>query len=112
MFQLGYICLFFSALCSAAASVALKYPDKIGLLSISSNALLIKLPAIVFYGAGFVLYSIGLKDIDVSKAYPVMVSFAILQLMIAGVFFGETISVKMIAGSVLVIFGIVLIGSK
>ncbi|WP_145535392.1 DMT family transporter [Yersinia thracica] len=108
----GYICLFLSALCSAAASIALKYPDKIGLLSISSNPLLIKLPAIAFYGAGFVLYSIGLKDIDVSRAYPVMVSFAILQLMIAGMVFGETISIKMIVGAVLVIFGIVLIISK
>lgn len=108
----GYICLFLSALCSAAASIALKYPDRIGLLAISSNAIIIKMPAIAFYGAGFIFYSLGLKDIDVSRAYPLMVSFAILQLMIAGLLLGETISIKMIVGAVFVIFGILLISSK
>lgn len=108
----GYVCLFFSALCSAFASVILKYPERIGLLSISQNAIFIKIPAIIFYAAGFVLYSIGLKDIDVSKAYPLMVSFAILQVLIIGFIFGETISTKMIVGAVFVIFGILLISSK
>lgn len=112
MLQIGYISLFFSALCSAIASVLLKYPDKVGILALSTNPVLIKFPAIIFYGAGFVLYSLGLKDIDVSKAYPVMVSFAILQVLLFGLFFGESITIKMILGTAFVIIGILLISLK
>ncbi len=112
MLQIGYISLFFSALCSAIASVLLKYPDKVGILALSTNPVLIKFPAIIFYGAGFVLYSLGLKDIDVSKAYPVMVSFAILQVLLFGLFFGESITIKMIIGVAFVIIGILLISVK
>lgn len=112
MLQIGYISLFFSALCSAIASVLLKYPDKVGILALSTNPVLIKFPAIIFYGAGFVLYSLGLKDIDVSKAYPVMVSFAILQVLLFGLFFGESITIKMIIGATFVIIGILLISLK
>lgn len=112
MFQIGYTCLFFSALCSAFASVLLKYPERLGVLSITSNELFTKLPAIIFYGIGFVLYSIGLKDIDVSRAYPVMVSFAILQVITLGYFFGEAITIKMITGAAFVVIGIVLISTK
>ncbi|AVX39026.1 MULTISPECIES: DMT family transporter [Yersinia] len=112
MIQFGYVCLFFSALCSAIASILLKYPDRLGILAISTNPILIKLPAIIFYGAGFVLYSLGLKDIDVSKAYPVMVSFAILQVLAFGLFFGESITIKMIIGTAFVIVGILLISAK
>lgn len=112
MLQVGYICLFFSALCSAIASVLLKYPDRLGILAISTNHIIIKLPAIIFYGAGFVLYSLGLKDIDVSKAYPMMVSFAILQVLVFGMFFGESITIKMIIGSAFLVVGILLINAK
>lgn len=112
MIQISYVLLFFSALCSAFASVFLKYPDRLGVLSISSNEILIKLPAIACYGIGFVLYGMGLKDIDVSKAYPIMVSFAVLQVLSLGMFFGESITIKMIIGSLLVVAGIVLISSK
>lgn len=112
MIQLGYIFLFFSALCSAAASIFLKYPDRLGVLAISTNPLITKFPAIFFYGIGFILYSLGLKDIDVSKAYPVMVSFAILQVIMLGLFFGESLTIKMMVGVVFVIIGIILISSK
>lgn len=112
MFQIGYVYLFSSALCSAIASVLLKYPDKVGLLSISSNTILIKLPAIAFYGAGFILYSLGLKDIDVSKAYPVMVTFAMLMVLILGFSFGEEVSTRTISGMLFLIFGIIIISYK
>lgn len=106
------MCLFFSAFCSALASIFIKYPERLGVLSITSNEILIKSPAIICYGIGFVLYAIGLKDIDVSKAYPIMVSFAVLQVLTLGMLFGESITLKMIAGSILVIAGIILISTK
>lgn len=110
--MIGFGCLFLSALCSAIASIFLKYPDRVLLLSFSSNQILVKLPAIAFYGAGFVLYSIGLKEIDVSKAYPIMVTFAMLMVVLLGFLFGENISVKVIIGIIFLIIGIVIISYK
>lgn len=112
MLQIGYIYLFFSALCSAFASVLIKYPERIGILSITSNEVLTKLPAIIFYGIGFVLYSVGLRNIDVSRAYPIMVAFAILQVIALGSCLGEEITLKMIIGSSFVVVGIILISIK
>ena len=58
------------------------------------------------------MYSIGLKEIDVSKAYPIMVTFAMLMVVLLGFLFGENISVKIIIGIVFLILGIVIISYK
>lgn len=111
-FNYAFVPLFFSALCSAFASVILKYGERIWILNLIDNTLLNKIPAIGFYGIGFILYSIGLKDMDMSRAYPIMVSFAVIQLIIIGHFFGESITLKLFFGVIFVIIGIFMINTS
>ncbi|WP_410016127.1 EamA family transporter [Sodalis sp. C49] len=111
-FSYAFASLFFSALCSAIASIILKYNDKLWFVSSITNVTLAKIPAVGFYGIGFILYSIGLREMDVSRAYPIMVSFAVIQLMILGYFFGETMTLKMLFGALLVVIGIFIINTS
>lgn len=98
--------LFFSALCSSISSIILKYGDRLWIIKNIESSLISKSPAIFFYGIGFILYSLALKYIDVAKGYPLMVSFAIIQVMLFGFIFNETITTKMLIGTLLIIVGI------
>lgn len=104
--------LFISATFSALASVAIKYSDRIFLLKFFSGDIMSKIPALFFYGLGFIFYSIALKYSYISKAYPLMVSFAVLQLLILGYFFGEQINSKVVIGSFIILAGITIINLK
>jgi multidrug transporter EmrE-like cation transporter len=111
-FNYAIIPLFVSALCSAFASVILKYSDKVWFLRSFNNVLLTKIPALGFYGVGFILYGIALSKMDMSRAYPIMVSFAVIQLIIIGYYFGENITLKMLLGVIIVIIGIYIINTS
>ncbi|MBY4889240.1 EamA family transporter [Pantoea sp. DY-15] len=112
MNNISLLLLFLSATFSALASVAIKYSDRIFKFQIFENILISKIPAIFLYGAGFILYSIALKYASVSKAYPIMVSFAVLQLIALGGYFGEELNAKIFIGAALIILGIFIINYK
>jgi multidrug transporter EmrE-like cation transporter len=65
-----------------------------------------------FYFINVLLFAYALKEIDASKAYPVLagISFGILAL-IGSLYLNETLVLKQLAGIVLVIFAIYLIAS-
>ncbi|MBZ6389243.1 MAG: hypothetical protein LBE90_01885 [Pantoea dispersa] len=109
---LSLLLLFLSSTFSALASVAIKYSHQLFQRGLFENPIINKLPAIVLYGCGFVLYSFALKYASVSKAYPIMVAFAVLQLMALGAYFGEDINAKIFIGAFFILLGIFIINYK
>jgi small multidrug resistance pump len=111
--------LFAAAACSAAASILLRLAAQMNVEIISAGALslstlmnastALRIGAIASYGVGFLMYAIALKRIDLSAAYPMMVGMTILVLLIYGVFAGEAITLKGLAGAAMVVFGVALI---
>ena len=108
--------LFLSGTCSALASVLLRVSSQMGgigsLAGLMTTPNLLRLAAIAAYGAGFVLYALALKRIELNIAYPLMVGIAILEIFGYGLIGGETVSVRTAFGAALIMGGIVLIYSR
>ncbi|WP_460548240.1 DMT family transporter [Comamonas piscis] len=74
------------------------------------NNLLLYVFAVFFYGLGFVFYALSLKKLDLSIAYPLMVSVTIIGISAYGILLnGELMTVSKLAGGLLLIIGIFLI---
>lgn len=111
--------LFAAGTLSAVASILLRVAGTLNtavpadrLLSLAtlySPPMLLRGGAIGAYGAGFVLYAIALKRVELSVAYPLMVGITILELFGYGLFAGEAVTVKMVAGAALLAIGVYLI---
>jgi len=116
---MSYFMLFLSGSCSAFASILLRVAGQIPAsamrldwASLASTPNLLRGGAVVAYGAGFVLYALALKRIELSVAYPLMVGIAILEIFGYGLLGGEAASVKSMMGALLVMAGIFLIYSQ
>ncbi|TSC92867.1 MAG: hypothetical protein CEN89_385 [Candidatus Berkelbacteria bacterium Licking1014_7] len=65
---------------------------------------------LVFYGLSFVLYTVALSKIELSRAYPVSsIGAIVLILIISALFLGESLNIYKVAGIVLCLIGIVVI---
>jgi multidrug transporter EmrE-like cation transporter len=116
---MSILLLFAAGTLSAVASVLLRVAGTLntavpsdGLLSLAtlfSAPMLLRFGAIGAYGGGFVLYAIALKRVELSLAYPLMVGITILELFGYGLFVGEAVTVKTMAGAALLAIGIYLI---
>ena len=108
--------LFLSGTCSALASVLLRVSGQMSgagsLIGLMTTPNLLRLAAIAAYGAGFVLYALALKRIELNIAYPLMVGIAILEIFGYGLIGGETVSVRSAFGAALIMGGIFLIYSR
>ncbi len=115
---MAYLMLFLSGSCSALASVLLRIAARMGttnmtsLGDIASTPNLLRLGAIFAYGAGFVLYAVALKRVELNVAYPLMVGIAILEIFAYGLLGGEVVSMRSVLGALLLMGGIVLIYSR
>ena len=116
---MSYFMLFLSGSCSALASVLLRISGQmpagalaINWASLTSTPNLLRVGAIFAYGAGFVLYALALKRIELNIAYPLMVGIAILEIFGYGLLGGETVSVRSTVGAVLIMSGVFLIYSQ
>jgi small multidrug resistance pump len=113
-----YLMLFLSGTCSALASVLLRVAGQMGttpvqgLMNLLTMPNLLRLGAILAYGAGFVLYALALKRVELNIAYPLMVGIAILEIFGYGLLGGETVSARSAIGALLIMSGIFLIYSK
>ncbi|MFC0400808.1 ligand-binding protein SH3 [Paraburkholderia rhizosphaerae] len=111
--------LFAAATSSAIASVLLKLAARLdinataagmsGLWALMTASTGVRLGAVIAYGVGFVFYAMALKRVALSTAYPVMVGITIVALLVYGAMAGESITMKGIAGSALVVVGVALI---
>lgn len=111
--------LFAAAACSAAASILLRLAGQMNVEVIDAGALalstlmhpatMLRVGAMVSYGVGFLLYALALKKTELSTAYPVMVGMTMLALLIYGVFVGEAVTFKGLAGAAMVVLGVALI---
>ena len=112
----AYFMLFLSGTCSALASVLLRVSGQMSgagsLIGLMTTPNLLRLAAIAAYGAGFVLYALALKRIELNIAYPLMVGIAILEIFGYGLIGGETVSVRTAFGAALIMGGIFLIYSR
>ena len=112
----AYFMLFLSGTCSALASVLLRVSGQMGgvgsLAGLMTTPNLLRLAAIAAYGAGFVLYALALKRIELNIAYPLMVGIAILEIFGYGLIGGEAVSVRTAIGAALIMGGIFLIYSR
>ncbi|MDR5732715.1 SMR family transporter [Caballeronia sp. LZ025] len=110
-----YITLLLSGTCSALASILLRLagtlPSEGGalLFGMQARPLIYRLGAIGAYGAGFVLYALALKRVELSVAYPLMVAVTILEIMLFGVVLGEAMSLRTLAGATLLIASVLLL---
>ncbi|CAN7464956.1 ligand-binding protein SH3 [Caballeronia sp. LjRoot34] len=113
--------LFAAGTFSAVASILLRVAATMnttlvsgGLVSLgtlTSGPMLMRAGAIGAYGGGFVLYAIALRRVELSVAYPLMVGITIIELFGYGLFAGEAVTVKAVAGAALLAAGIYLIYS-
>lgn len=93
---------------SVCAQIALKYAGKSEPRSLAWAGLM--LGAMCAYGTSFLVYSVLLRQHDLSKASPLMAAAVALLASLAGlVVFGESLSLRRIAGLVLAIAAIALL---
>ncbi|SAK69628.1 ligand-binding protein SH3 [Caballeronia ptereochthonis] len=110
-----YITLLLSGSCSALASILLRLAGKLPadsgalLFGLAARPMLYRFGALGAYGAGFLLYAIALKRVELSVAYPLMVAVTILEIMLFGVVLGEGASLRTIAGATLLIVSVLLL---
>jgi multidrug transporter EmrE-like cation transporter len=82
---------------SVCAQVSLKYAGKSEPRSLTWAGFMIG--AILAYGASFIVYSVLLRQHDLSKAGPLMAAAVALFASLAGlVLFGESLSLRRLAG--------------
>jgi multidrug transporter EmrE-like cation transporter len=112
---MSYITLLLSGTCSALASILLRLAGKMPadhgalLLSLATRPLLYRFGAICAYGAGFVLYAIALRRLELSIAYPLMVAVTILEITLVGVALGEAASLRTLTGVALLLLSVLLL---
>ena len=117
-FAMGNILLFASMLCTTASHVMIK-----ALIDEAGESLTLSSLFTVFTGpklfrsvlaasllvAGFLLWALCLSRLSLSYAYPVASTSVLLIAVFSVVVLGEAISLKMWAGTVLILAGIVLL---
>jgi len=92
-------------------NTALASGGLVSLGTLTSGPMLMRVGAIGAYGGGFVLYAIALRRVELSVAYPLMVGITIIELFGYGLFAGEAVTLKAMAGAALLGAGIYLIYS-
>jgi uncharacterized membrane protein len=60
-------------------------------------------------GVGLVFWLLCLDRLNLSYAYPIACSSVLLVALFSGLFLGETVTLKMWSGTVLILIGIVLL---
>lgn len=112
---MSYIMLILSGTCSALASILLRFAGKLPgsgealLFGMAARPLVYRVAAIAAYGAGFVLYALALRRLELSVGYPLMVAATILEIMVFGALSGEAMSMRTLAGAALLIASVVLL---
>lgn len=114
---MSFLFLFFSGTFSALASILLRVAGQMpssvmSLAALTSTPNLLRFGAVFAYGAGFVLYALALKRIELNIAYPLMVGIAILEIFGYGLLGGEAVSIRSVLGATLIMTGIFLIYSQ
>jgi len=109
MSPLALLFVLISSFCAATASVILRL-DGTGAFptQVPASAVIFKLAALGSYGIGFLLYAWALRETEVRVAYPVMVSFTVIQLFIWSAMFESTPDLKALIGTAFILTGIFL----
>lgn len=114
---MSYIAVLLSGSFSALASVLLRLAGKMPadhgafILDFAARPLLYRFGAVCAYGAGFVLYAVALRRIELSVAYPLMVAVTILEITLFGVALGEGTSLRTLSGVALLLVSVLLLFS-
>lgn len=109
--------LFLAGLASAAATLLLRSAGLATgsasiLQTVIPHALILRGIALGFYGVGFFAYAYALKSVGANIAYPAMTGITlILTLAGAHTLLDETIGVRVLLGSMLILAGVVLVGA-
>lgn len=121
-FWIGNICLGLSILCAAGSQVTIKALfNETGPFSLSWSFLEALLPpgrllraavAVVLVGGGFLLWVAGLSRLNVSYAYPIACSSALLVTLFSVLFLGEVVSARMWLGTALIVAGTTLLAPQ
>lgn len=65
--------------------------------------------ALVFYGAGFILYSVGLRKVALSTGYPLMVGVSMVIAFGFDLYMREQIGAVPVIGAALILVGVALV---
>jgi multidrug transporter EmrE-like cation transporter len=114
------VLLFAGVILNVLAQFMLKVGMKqVGLIEINKNILLNLKPVllspyvwggIIFYGVSFLVYSVVLSKLELSKAFPVSsVGAIILVVLVSIIFLDESITLTKIVGLSLLILGIIIV---
>lgn len=119
-FWIGNVCLLISMVSGAASQIVLKAlfnqtgPLILSLPFLQSlctyGRILYVLTALGLLAAAFVSWMMTLSRLNISYAYPLACSSALLVALLGVVFLGEAVSVRMWGGTVLIILGTILLG--
>lgn len=104
---MNYAALIASGLFGAIASIFLRIAGHH-----ETSALLLRGLAIASYGAGFVLYAISLKRVPLTVAYPLMVGVSIITVAIFSAIVEHNVTSRQVAGSAIVMAGILVLTWK
>jgi multidrug transporter EmrE-like cation transporter len=110
--------LFFAIFCSVAGQILMKVGmDQMGGIDQFSLPLLIQMlfnpfvfSGIASYGVGFIAYLFALSKLDQSFAYPMFALGYVLVAVFNWVFLHEAFSVTRLAGVLVIVFGVWLLG--
>jgi small multidrug resistance pump len=100
-----------SALASILLRVAGRSHENFSQLTLAlfDRPMLLRVGALGAYAAGFVCYSIALKKLELSVAYPLMVGVTIALVLVFGMLNSEVITVRTLIGAALLITAMVLL---
>ena len=112
--MLDYILIFINILITSGAQLLLKKGslrlDQINFASVLSNFHL--LGGVFFYGASFLLWMYILKRVPLSLAYPSLSLGYILVAFLSAKYLGESLTLSKIAGSLIIILGVIVLFKK
>lgn len=110
--------LLLSGTCSAMASILLRVAGQLGVapdalaMTLFTRPMLLRAGALGAYGAGFLLYALALRKIELSVAYPLMVGVTLLEIFVFGLCNNEALTLKTLAGAGLLTAGVFLLYSS
>jgi small multidrug resistance pump len=100
-----------SALASILLRVAGRSTENFSQLTLAliDRPMLLRVGALGAYAGGFVCYSIALKKIELSVAYPLMVGVTIALILAFGVLNSDGVTIRTVMGAALLLTAMVLL---
>jgi len=107
-----YYCLLFATVSNAFANLLLKQSSLEKLSGFDGYFSIKFIFSIALFGINFLFYRAALKSIPINIGYPILIGIGSLIIFsFSFLLFNETLNIKQLLGAVLIILGILLMGT-